>query len=77
MYGDMPKMIPARTAAPWSRTMRYASRYPQNPFSDSVVSVVRFREVRMGRRPKSVAPTKAAKAVWLWSVRSAPTGANK
>src|SRR5450759_5335979 len=77
MYGDVPKMTPARMAAPRWWTIRHARRYAEKPFSARDPSVVRFRAVTVDRRPNSVAPTKAGRAVCVGRVRSAPTGANR
>ena len=77
MYGDVPKMIPARMAAPLSRTTRHASRYAQKPFIATDASVVTFSAVATEKRPSTVAPMKAGSAVCVCSVRSAPPGARR
>ena len=77
MYGDVPKMIPARIAAPLSRTARHASRYAQKPFIAIDASVVIFSAVATEKPRSTVAPIKAGSAVCVCNVRSAPTGASR
>src|SRR5262249_20068064 len=74
MYGEPAKIIPASIAAPRSRVARQASAYAHTAFNASPARVVTFNAVSTGKRPSSVAPTKADRAVLLCRVRSAPTG---